>query len=140
MAAKKRAALKQQAKKMVGKAKAKAGAMKAKARATVAKKKKVAPIPAAYRAITPSIVVRGATDAIAFYQKAFGAKLHGGVMKGPDGKVMHAEFKIGDSVVMIGDEFPQMGSKAPQTLGGSPSSLLIYTKDVDALVARAVAA
>ena len=83
--------------------------------------------------------MRGADEAITFYKNAFGAK-EKTRMPGPDGKLMHAELVIGDSVVMLSDEFPDMGSKAPQTLGGSASSLLIYTRDVDALFERAVSA
>lgn len=110
------------------------------ARKTAPKRRaKVQPIPKGYHVVTPSIVVRGAAEAIEFYKKAFGAKeLYR--MPGPDGKVMHAEIKIGDSIVMLADEFPQMGSSAPQTVGGTASSLLIYTRDVDALFNQAVAA
>jgi PhnB protein len=102
-------------------------------------KGKVKPIPRGYHIVTPSLVVRGADRAIAFYKNAFGAreKLR---MPGPDGKVMHAELQIGDSIVMVADESPEMGSRSPQTVGGASSSLLIYTKDVDALFQRALAA
>lgn len=102
-------------------------------------KKKVKPIPRGYHVITPSLVVRGADRAIAFYKSAFGAreKLR---MPGPDGKVMHAELQIGDSIVMLADEFPEMGSRSPQSVGGASSSLLVYSKDVDGLFQRAVAA
>jgi PhnB protein len=100
---------------------------------------KVQPIPKGYHVVTPSIVVRGATEALEFYKKAFGAK-ELARMPGPDGKVLHAEFKIGDSIVMLSDEFPQMGSSSPQTVGGTASSLMIYTRDVDALFNQAVAA
>jgi PhnB protein len=120
-------------------------------RSTISKAKKVAkkavpkrrakvqPIPKGYHVVTPSFVVRGAAEAIEFYKKAFGAK-ELARMPGPDGKVMHAEIKIGDSIVMLSDEFPQMGSSSPQTVGGTSSSLLIYTRDVDALFNQAVAA
>ena len=61
-------------------------------------------------------------------------------MVGPDGKIMHAELKIGDRVLFLGDEAPEMGAPSPQTLNGSPVSLMHYVKDVDAVFARAVAA
>ncbi|HYO53480.1 VOC family protein [Archangium sp.] len=100
---------------------------------------KVQPIPKGYHVITPSIVVRGAVEAIEFYKKAFGAK-EVSRMPGPDGKILHAEIKIGDSRVMLGDEYPDMGLSSPQTVGGTASSLMIYTRDVDALFNQAVAA
>jgi uncharacterized glyoxalase superfamily protein PhnB len=100
---------------------------------------KVQPIPKGYHVITPSIVVRGGAEAIEFYKKAFGAK-ELNRMAGPDGKVLHAEIRIGDSIVTLSDEFPGMGSKSPLSVGGTSSSLLIYTKDVDALFNQALAA
>jgi PhnB protein len=74
-----------------------------------------------------------------FYEKAFGAKSRG-VMKGLDGKVMHAELKIGDSIIMLSDEFPDFGALSPQSLKGSPAGLHIYKEDVDAAFDRAVRA
>jgi PhnB protein len=102
-------------------------------------KKRVLPIPKGYHAVTPQLVVRDADKAIDFYKKVFGAK-EKNRMADPSGKVMHAEIQIGDSVVMLQDEFPERGSRAPQTLGGTSSSLMIYTRDVDALFERAVSA
>ena len=67
------------------------------------------PIPEGYHTLTPSITVREAARAVEFYKQAFGA-VEKGVMKGPDGKVMHAELRIGDSILMLADEFPQFGS------------------------------
>jgi len=96
----------------------------------------VKPIPDGYHTVTPHLVVRGAAKAIEFYAKAFGAEERFR-MPGPDGSVMHAELSLGDSVVMLGEEAPQMGASSPQTIGGSPVSLLIYVKDVDASFARA---
>ncbi len=112
-----------------------------KAATKVAKKvrAKAQPIPAGYHILTPSIVVRGAAEAIEFYKKAFGAK-EKHRMGGPGGKIMHAEIKIGDSILMLADEMPEMGNKSPQSYGGSGSSILIYTKNVDALFQQAVAA
>ena len=109
----------------------------------VAKKKparrKVEAVPKAYGSLTPGLAIRGAAAAIAFYVKAFGAK-ELSRMPGPDGKLMHAELKIGDRILMLGDESPEMGSPSPQTLGGSAVALMHYVKDVDAVFARAVAA
>ncbi len=96
-------------------------------------------IPEGYHTLTPSITVRGAERAVEFYKKAFGA-VERGVMKGPDGKVMHAELLIGDSILMLADEFPQFGSLSPQTIGGSGTGLHIYVEDVDAAFDRAIAA
>jgi PhnB protein len=96
-------------------------------------------VPKAYGSVTAALAIRGAADAIAFYVKAFGAK-ELSRMPGPDGKLMHAEVRIGDSIVMLGDESPEMGSPSPQTLNGSPVALMLYVKDVDAVFARAVAA
>jgi len=118
---------------------AKKVAKKAAAKAPKKARKKVQPIPKGYHIVTPSLVVRGAAQAIEFYKKAFGAKeLYR--MEGPDGKMLHAEIKIGDSIVMVGDEYPDMGASSPQSIGGSASSLMIYTRDVDALFKQAVAA
>ncbi|HEX8436016.1 VOC family protein [Archangium sp.] len=101
--------------------------------------KKALPIPKGYHVVTPSLVVRGADKAIEFYKKAFSAK-ELNRMPGPDGKLLHAEIKIGDSIVMLSDEFPQMGSSSPETVGGISASLMIYTKDADALFNQALAA
>ncbi|WP_309896759.1 VOC family protein [Archangium sp.] len=112
----------------------------AKAKAPVKKRaKKALPIPKGYHVVTPSLVVRGAANAIEFYKKAFGAKALS-QMDAPGGKILHAEIKIGDSIVMLSDEFPEMGSASPQTVGGISASLMIYTKDVDALFNQALAA
>ena len=98
----------------------------------------VKPIPDGYHSVTPYLIVKGAADAIAFYEKAFGAtELFR--MAGPDGKVGHAEFRIGDSPVMLADEFPEMGAKGPRAFGGSPVHMLIYVEDRDAVFARALA-
>lgn len=96
-------------------------------------------VPEGYHTITPHLIVRDAARAIEFYKQAFGAKDRG-VMKGPDGKVMHAELQIGDSIVMLADEMPEFGSRSPQSIGGSPSGLHIYTDNVDAAFDRAVKA
>lgn len=99
----------------------------------------VKPIPEGYHTVTPFLTIRDAARAIEFYKQAFGAKERG-VMKGPDGKVMHAELLIGDSVIMLSDEFPDFGALSPQALGGSPAGLHIYVEDVDSAFDQAVKA
>jgi PhnB protein len=99
----------------------------------------VKPIPDGYHTLTPFLTVNDAVKAIEFYKQAFGAKERG-VMKGPDGKVLHAELMIGDSIVMLSDEYPDYGAKSPQSLGGSPMGLHIYVDGVDAAFERAVKA
>ncbi|HEY1677568.1 MAG TPA: VOC family protein [Candidatus Sulfotelmatobacter sp.] len=99
----------------------------------------VKPVPEGYHTLTPFLTVRDAERAIEFYKNAFGAESRG-IMKGPDGKVMHAELKIGDSIIMMSDEFPDFGSVSPEKLGGSPMGLHIYVPDVDASFDRAVKA
>jgi PhnB protein len=99
----------------------------------------VKPVPEGYHTVTPYLIVKGAAKALEYYQKAFGATE---VLRlaDPSGKVMHAEIKIGDSIVMLADEFPEMGAKSPQSLGGSPVGLCIYVPDVDARFKQAIAA
>ena len=98
-------------------------------------------VPDGFHAVTPHLVVREAAKAIEFYKKAFGAE-EIARMAGPDEKfVMHAELKIGDSIVMLGDEFPQMRRwVSPQSLKGTSIALHLYVKDVDQAFKRAVAA
>ena len=97
------------------------------------------PIPDGFHTVTPHLIMKDAAGALEFYKKAFGAE-ETSRMPGPDGKVMHAELKIGDSMLMIADEFPDMGSSGPKSIGGSPVTLHIYVDDVDALFDRAVKA
>jgi PhnB protein len=99
----------------------------------------VSPVPAGYHTATPYLVVRGAAQALEFYKQAFGAVEHVR-MDGPGGSIMHAEIKIGDSMIMLGDEHPEMGAKSPAAYGGSPVSILLYVPDVDALTKQALAA
>jgi len=96
-------------------------------------------IPDGYHTATPYLIVNGATQALEFYKKAFGATE---MMRfpGPVGKIMHAEIKIGDSPIMLADEAPEMGARSPKTIGGTPVSLLLYVEDVDAWASKAVAA
>ena len=99
----------------------------------------VKPTPEGYHSVTPYLIINGAASAIEFYQKAFGAtELFR--FPTPDGKIGHAEIKIGDSPIMLADEFAEMGYKGPQALGGSPVSLMIYLEDVDTVFNRAVEA
>lgn len=104
-----------------------------------APKKKVQPIPAGYSSVTPYLSVQGAAQAIEFYKKAFGAKE---IMRmpGPEGKLGHAEVRIGDSRVMLSDEYEAMGFLGPQARGGTTAHIHLYVRDVDATVARATAA
>jgi PhnB protein len=99
----------------------------------------VKPIPDGYHTLTPFLTVRDGARAIEFYKNAFGAKERG-VMKDADGKVLHAELMIGDSIIMLSDEFPQYGTLSPQSVGGSPMGLHIYLDSVDAAFDRAVKA
>ena len=94
-------------------------------------------IPKGYHTVTPALTVRNAAEAIAFYKKALGAE-ELVRMSSPDGKISHAELKIGDSIIFLGDEIPDMGNKSPQTLGGSSGSLFLYVEDVDKFYQRAV--
>lgn len=95
-------------------------------------------IPQGFHTVTPSIVVAGAAKALDFYKKAFGAE-ELSRFPGPDGEnIMHAEFKIGDSIIMMSDEMPDMGSRGPKLIGGSPVSFFVYGDDVDAAWQRAV--
>ncbi|HYC10816.1 MAG TPA: VOC family protein [Steroidobacteraceae bacterium] len=96
-------------------------------------------IPDGYRTATPYLIVKGAADAIEFYKRAFGATeiLR---MADPQGRVGHAEIKIGDSVIMLADEHPAMGYRGPRSLGGSSVSILLYLEDVDSVFERALKA
>jgi PhnB protein len=96
-------------------------------------------IPAGYHSVTPYLIYKGAAEAIEFYEKAFGA-VEVMRMAGPDGRIGHAELKIGDSHIMLADEHPDMGIYSPSHYGGSPVSVLLYVEDADATVNAAVAA
>ena len=99
--------------------------------------KKVTPVPRGYHTVTPYLTVRGAAEAIDFYKRALGAK-EKTRMPGPDGKsVMHAELKIGDSILMLSDELPMSSCKAPTTLGGATAMVFLYVPNVDAAFKRA---
>jgi PhnB protein len=98
----------------------------------------VKPIPDGYHTVTPYLYVKGAANAIDFYKKAFGAEE---IMRfpAPDGRLAHAEIRIGDSPIMLADEHPEMNAIGPQTRGGTTVGFAIYVPDVDQRVARAVA-
>jgi PhnB protein len=96
-------------------------------------------IPDGYYSLTPYLVCKGAAQAIEFYKKAFGA-VELMRMPGPDGQIMHAEVKIGNSVLMLADENPEQGHMSPSSRGGSTSSVMLYTNDVDATFKQAVTA
>ena len=93
--------------------------------------------PAGYHTVTPSLIVRDAAQAIEFYKRAFGAE-EVVRMPGPGGSIMHAEIRIGDSVVMLGEENAQWGTLSPLSTKGNPGSLHLYVDDADAAFARAV--
>jgi PhnB protein len=97
-------------------------------------------IPEGCHAITPHITVANGDQAIEFYKRAFGAE-ELSRMAGPGGKgILHAELKIGDSVIFLADEVDGMGARAPQSVGGTTITLHLYVNDVDASFARALAA
>ena len=99
----------------------------------------VRPVPEGYSTVTPYLIVTGAAEAIDYYTKVFGATE---LMRfpGPDGKVGHAEIKIGTSIVMLADEAPDKGYRSPQSLGGSGTGIMLYVEDVDSVFDRAIAA
>ena len=92
----------------------------------------VKPIPEGMHSITPHLIVNGAAKAIEFYKKVFGAHEVRPTSTMPDGKVMHAHLKIGDSDVMLADEFPHSPVRSPQSVGGASVVLTLYVPDVDA--------
>lgn len=96
-------------------------------------------VPPGMHTLTPYLVCQGAADAIAFYAQAFGA-VELCRLPGPDGRLVHAMIRIGDSPLMLMDEFPEWDSHSPQSLKGSPVTLHLYVPDVDATVAQAAAA
>jgi len=97
------------------------------------------PIPKDYPRLSPYLCVDGADEAIAFYTRILGAveRLR---LAGPGGRVGHAELAFGDSLVMLSDEFPDMGVAGPSTVGGTPVTLSLYVKDVDATFEEALRA
>jgi PhnB protein len=100
---------------------------------------KPSPIPADDTGATPYISVRGGVRAIEFYQRAFGA-LETLRFPAPDGRIGHAELRIGKARFMLADEYPEIGFVGPETLGGSGVMICLYVEDVDAFAARAIEA
>ncbi|HJV76645.1 MAG TPA: VOC family protein [Noviherbaspirillum sp.] len=100
---------------------------------------KVKAVPEGYHTATPYLTIRNAAQALDFYKRAFGATE---VMRmaDPNGKVGHAEIRIGDSAIMLSDEFPDMDARSPQLIGGTPVMIHLYVEDADELVKRAVEA
>ena len=86
------------------------------------------PIPEGFHTLTPYLTVKDAPSAVEFYKKAFGAAVRG-IHYAPDGKIMNADLKIGDSILMLAEEFPAMGSKSPLSLGDSPVNLRLYVEE-----------
>jgi PhnB protein len=95
------------------------------------------PIPPGHHTVTPQLTLDNAAQAIDWYKKALGAEEVARAV-GPDGKIMHAEIRIGDSLIMVNDAMG--GGKGPKSFGGSPASLWLYVEDCDSLFKRAVAA
>ena len=98
----------------------------------------VKPIPEGYHSVTPYLVIKGAADALEFYKTAFGATEL--FRMEHEGKIGHAEIKIGDSPIMLADEHPDQGHVSPTTLGGSPVGIMIYVDDVDRIFNQALTA
>jgi len=99
----------------------------------------VKPIPDGMHTITPHLVCAGAAQAIDFYEKAFGA-VELARIPGPDGRLVHAMVRIGDSPVMLVDEMPEWKTVGPNTLNGSPVTIHLYVENADAVFERALAA
>lgn len=99
----------------------------------------VNPIPEGFHSLTPHIVCKGAAAAIEFYARAFGAE-EIFRLTAPDGTLIHASLRVGDSMLLLADECPPMGAVGPKKLGGSPVTIHVSVNDVDASFARAVAA
>jgi PhnB protein len=107
------------------------------AKKSKSKKSKVEPVPKGFGTVTPYLAINGASAAIDWYKKAFGAK-EVERFPTPDGKLMNARIRIGDSNVMMSDVFPGASSQAPDTLGNSPVTLHVYVKNVDKVWQQAV--
>jgi PhnB protein len=90
-----------------------------------------------YGAVTAMLTVADIKAAVGFYQKAFGFAKRG-LMKGPDGKYMHAELTLRGTTLMLGPENPERGARSAKTLGGSAVALYLTVENVDKVVAKAV--
>ena len=100
---------------------------------------KVKAVPKGFRTATPQLVIDGCANAIEFYKKAFNAK-ELMRMPTPDGRVGHAEIKIGNSIIMMSDEWPEAGARSPKSIGGSGSSIYLYVRNCDRVFKRALKA
>jgi PhnB protein len=98
----------------------------------------VKPVPEGYHSVTPYLIVKGAAKAIEFYKKALGAT-EISRMEQPDGRIGHAEIKIGDSRIMLADEFPEKNIRGPESYASTPVMIHLYVEDVDAVAQQAVA-
>ena len=98
----------------------------------------VKPIPDGYHSVTPYLYIKGASEAIAWYQKAFGATEMMRLNMPESDIIMHAEIKIGNSIVMLTEENPDWGAISPSTLGGIATSFMIYVEDVDSAYKQAI--
>ena len=96
-------------------------------------------VPDNYTNVTPYLCCKNAAAAMEFYKSVFDAIELMRIAQ-PDGTIGHAELKIGESVIMLADEFPDLDVRSPQSLGGSAVSILVYVENVDAVVAKALAA
>ena len=96
----------------------------------------VKPIPEGYHSITPYLIIGGAAEALEYYKKAFGATEL--FRMEHEGKIGHAEMKIGDSPFMLSDEHAEMGFKGPKSLGGSSVGIMIYVDDCDTIFKQAI--
>jgi PhnB protein len=105
----------------------------------VGKQSSIRPIPGGYHTASPYLIAANAAAALEFYRTAFGATLKRRLAT-PDGKIMHAEVKIGDSIVMLADEFPSHEAFGPEHFGGSPVSVVLYVENADTLYAQALRA
>jgi PhnB protein len=99
----------------------------------------VKPVPDKYTSVAPYLVVHDAARAIEFYTRAFEAE-ECARMATPDGRIAHAELKIGDTIVRLCDNLPQFDGRAPKDLGGTTVEIFLFVEDVDAVVRRAGAA
>src|SRR3954463_493803 len=94
-------------------------------------------IPEGYYTVTPYLILTGASDAIDFYRRVFGATE---IMRfdGPNGTVGHAELQIGNSRIMLAEEHAERGFRSPKSIGGSATGIMLYVDDVDGMFRRAV--
>jgi uncharacterized glyoxalase superfamily protein PhnB len=100
---------------------------------------KVKLIPEGFHTVTPRLLVRGAANALEFYRRAFGA-IELGRHADPNGKIVNAELKLGDSIISLAEESPEYGNHSPQSLGGATTIITLNVEDADAVWNQAIAA